>query len=266
MRRHLPKLRFWGALYFIMLPTLLSMGIFGYYPKVDVVIKSMYRWVPEQVEEFIGFRNYLDAFQDPLFWQSFQLVGILLVANLVKMWPAIFAAIALHRMLSDRWRYIYQVLFVIPMVIPGLVWLLIWKGFYDPDFGIVNRFLNLTGLMEVLHFLDGTAYAPGLMPRIAGVMGGFMDLAVNPLFASVWGLLLLAAVLLTIYYEREKKASRHQIYGVMLVVSLLPVLGSIGGIGSTITGGLLLFAAGVAAFVHLARRIGGASVIWGIWT
>nr|MBP6836711.1 hypothetical protein [Kofleriaceae bacterium] len=32
------------------------------------------------------------------------------------------------------------------MVIPGLVLLLLWKGFYDPNVGIFNKMLNATGL------------------------------------------------------------------------------------------------------------------------
>jgi ABC-type sugar transport system permease subunit len=261
-----PKLRFWGVLYFIMLPTLLSMGIFGYYPKFDVVVKSFYRWVPEQVEEFIGFQNYFDVFRDPLFWQSFALVGILLATNLVKMWPAIIAAIALHRMTSDRWRYIYQVMFVVPMVIPGLVWLLIWKGFYDPDFGIVNRFLNMTGLMNVLHWLDGTKYAPGAMPRLAETLQPVMTIGINPVFGSVWGLLMAAGIILTLYYEREEKPERMKIFGTVLGVSLLPVIGGATGMGSTLTGGFALFLIGTAAFIWLARQVGGGFIIWSIWT
>ncbi|MEM1356498.1 MAG: ABC transporter permease subunit, partial [Planctomycetota bacterium] len=62
-----------------------------------------------------------------------------------------------HRLLSDRWRYIYQVCFVIPMVVPMMVWLLVWKSFFDPDFGILNKLLSLTGLMPVLGWLDGVA-------------------------------------------------------------------------------------------------------------
>ncbi len=262
----LPKLSFWGVLYLLLLPTIVSMAVFAYYPKVDVVIKSLFRWVPEQVEEFIGLQNYLDAFNDPLFWQSFQLVGILLVANLAKMWPAIFAAVALHRMTSDRWRYIYQVLFVVPMVIPGLVWLLIWKGFYDPDFGIVNRLLNAIGAMPVLHWLDGTADAPGVMPRLAAALNRAGDLSINPLFGSVWGLLLFAAVLLTLYYDREDTPTRRRVYATVGAVSLLPVIGALTPLGDTLGGGLLLFGAGIAGFVLLARQIGGAFVIWSLWT
>ncbi|MBB6428558.1 carbohydrate ABC transporter permease [Algisphaera agarilytica] len=152
----LNKSKTYVFLYALLLPTLLSMGVFGYYPKVDVLFKSVYRWTPGSILEYVGSKNYLDAFADPIFWQSFKVVAIMLVANLFKMWPGIIVAIALHRLLSDRWRYIYQVCFVIPMVVPMMVWLLVWKSFFDPDFGILNKLLNLTGVMPILGWMDGT--------------------------------------------------------------------------------------------------------------
>ncbi|MEM1208877.1 MAG: ABC transporter permease subunit [Planctomycetota bacterium] len=153
------KIRAKGSLYFalflLLAPTLISMLVFGYYPKLDVVVKAFYRWNPGVVEEFIGLQHFRTALADDLFWQSFQLVGILLAANLVKMWPAILTALALHHMVSDRWRYVFQVSFVVPMVIPAIVWLLVWKSFYEPDFGLFNRILNGTGLMHLFAWLDG---------------------------------------------------------------------------------------------------------------
>ena len=139
------KSKLYLALYLLVLPTSLSLLIFSYYPKIDVFLMSFFRWQPPTVQEFIGMGNFKELFSDPMFWSSFKLVGILLVANFFKLWPGILAAIALNRVKCDRLRYYIQVCFVVPMIIPGMVFLLIWKNFYDPDFGLVNRFLNLTG-------------------------------------------------------------------------------------------------------------------------
>jgi raffinose/stachyose/melibiose transport system permease protein len=91
---------------------------------------------------------------DWLLWMSFRLIFIMIIANLFKMWPSIFAAVCIHRLKSDRWQYGYRVLFVIPMIIPQMVGLLIWKFFYDPNVGIFNRVLIGTGLDNVLIWLD----------------------------------------------------------------------------------------------------------------
>ena len=143
------------VLYALMLPTIAGMILFIFYPQFSAIKFSLYKWDGDLVQEYIGFNNFIEAFtQDRLFWQCFQLVGVLLVANLVKMWPAILAAVVLHRIKSEKAQYIYRVMFVIPMIIPGLVMLLMWKSFYDPTIGILNIVLNKTGAMQVLNWLD----------------------------------------------------------------------------------------------------------------
>jgi len=101
--------------------------------------------------------TYLTAVRktgDWLLWKSFNLIIILIVANLLKMWPSIFAAVCIHRLRSERWQYLYRVLFVIPMIIPQMVGLLIWKFFYDPNVGILNRLLTWSHLDSLLVWLD----------------------------------------------------------------------------------------------------------------
>ncbi len=91
---------------------------------------------------------------DWLFWMSFRLIFILVVANLFKMWPSIFTAVVIHRLKSEKSQYLYRVLFVIPMIIPVMVALLVWKFFYDPNVGPLNRLLSISQLDHVLIWID----------------------------------------------------------------------------------------------------------------
>ncbi len=157
--------RLWSMLYLLLMPTLVGTLLFTYYPNIEVIKYAFYRWDGAQIEEFRGLQNFIQAFTaDPLFWSSFSLVGILLVANLVKMIPSMFVAIAMHRLRSQRWQFIYRVLFVIPMVIPGLVFLLIWKAFFSE--GMFNELLTMTGGMSVLRWLDSPTTG---LPALASV-------------------------------------------------------------------------------------------------
>jgi raffinose/stachyose/melibiose transport system permease protein len=99
---------------------------------------------------------------DWLLWRSFSLIFILVAANLLKMWPSIFVAVCIHRLRSDRWQYVYRVLFVIPLIIPHMVALLIWKFFYDPNVGPLNKFLTATHLDSVLIWLDKWVFHLGV--------------------------------------------------------------------------------------------------------
>lgn len=102
----------------------------------------------------IGYLVFTRKSGDWLLWMSFRLIFILIIANLFKMWPSIFTAVCIHRLRSDRWQYCYRVLFVVPMIIPQMVGLLIWKFFYDPNVGALNQFLVTTRLHHVLAWFD----------------------------------------------------------------------------------------------------------------
>jgi ABC-type sugar transport system permease subunit len=246
------------ALYLLVLPTTLSLIVFSYYPKFDVVLMSFFRWQPPSVEEFIGLRNFKEVFADPMFWQSFKLVGILLVANLLKLWPGILAAIALNRVKNDRLRYLIQVCFVIPMVIPSMVFLLIWKNFYDPDFGLVNRFLNATGGMRILDWLD-TA-----MPKLSIVLAPLEAGVVAPIFGGIGGLILLGALILAVSKRKHHDASRWGDYVTLIAgASILPIA-SLFGLQSNPTEFKVLLIAilGLVWMFTCARRMQGAWIAW----
>ncbi|MGJ3244334.1 MAG: carbohydrate ABC transporter permease [Opitutales bacterium] len=251
-----PKLRLVLILYALMLPTLGTMIVFNYYPKLDVVWRSLYTWQPPDILEYIGLKNFRDAFSDNLFWQSFQLVGIMLVANVVKMWPGIFAAIALHRLVNDKTRYFFQVLFVVPMVIPMMVWLLIWKSFYDPDLGLLNRFLNFTGLMDFLHALDT------FMPRVAAGLQPLFTYAVNPVFGGVSGLILFGAFLLALRAYKEPRPKRLRSYGLILALTLVMPFCLLLGVFEGAPGLLIAAAVLVVLSRTMSREMGNAWIIW----
>lgn len=141
--------RYW-PLYLMLLPTLLLVATFMYLPAASGVWHSFFRWDGDEVSTFVRLRNYGRAFTDPTLGHAFIVVAILFVASLFKMIPSIVTAVVIHRITSDKMRYLYRLLFVVPMVIPWMVGLLIWKFFYNPVVGLLNRFLSATHLMDLL--------------------------------------------------------------------------------------------------------------------
>lgn len=107
---------------------------------------------------------------DPVLWGGFSVIAILICFNVVKMMPSIVTAVVIHRLKSNTANYWYRVLFVIPMIIPGMVGLLIWKFFYNPNEGLLNQILINTGIMKLLCGLDtlmgwgGSVFKEGVMP------------------------------------------------------------------------------------------------------
>jgi ABC-type sugar transport system permease subunit len=148
--------RDWRA-YLFVLPSLLLVLVFSYFPAYSAIYHSFYDWNGADIEIFIGLDNFRRAFTDGILGRSFIVILILVLASFVKMVPSIAVSVVIHRLKRENWQYLYRVLFVIPMIIPEIVWLLIWKFFFDPTFGILNKVLEVTGVMSLLQWIDSLA-------------------------------------------------------------------------------------------------------------
>lgn len=166
-------LRHHWPLYAFILPSLVLILVFAYYPAASGVWHSVFFWNGQDISYFTGAENYLVLWGDPAFRHGFALVALLVCANVLKMFPSIVTAVWIHRLKSERAQYWYRVAFVIPMIVPSMVFILIWKLFYDPVIGPLNRVLNATGLMSALiwldqHFLHWGSFTAGSNPAWLG--------------------------------------------------------------------------------------------------
>ena len=136
-------------IYLFIVPALVLIVLFQYYPAASGIFHSFYRWNGADISEFVGLRNYIDLLKSPDFWQSFRVALLLGLWNVVKMIPAIAVAVWIHRCSSERMQYVYRLLFVVPMVIPALVVALIWRSFFfEATQGYLNQFLEASGLFR----------------------------------------------------------------------------------------------------------------------
>jgi ABC-type glycerol-3-phosphate transport system permease component len=167
------QVRHHWELYLFILPTIFLIALFQYYPAASGIIHSFFRWNGSDISEFIGFANYTDLVRQSAFWNSFKLAFILGGWNIVKMIPALVVAVCIHRCRSERMQFFYRALFVVPMVIPGLIVVMIWRSFFfEATAGYLNKFLFASGLFDVLVNLDQLfhwgVFVPGKMPAWLG--------------------------------------------------------------------------------------------------
>jgi raffinose/stachyose/melibiose transport system permease protein len=141
-------------LYLFVVPSLAMILTFSYFPAFSAVYHSFYDWRGGDSKEWVGAENFERAAMDSQLGYAFVVVFILIIANLFKMVPSIAMAVVIHRLKSEKWQYWYRVLLVVPMIVPGLVTLFIWKFFFDPNFGPLNAILDVTGLKAGLIWLD----------------------------------------------------------------------------------------------------------------
>lgn len=140
-RRSIP----WFA-YVALLPLLVVLAVFQYYPALSGIVRSFWDWNPGQVSTLVGFDNYAKMMDDAIWWRSFKNLGFIFVFGVVSWIIPLVAAELLITLRSLRAQFVYRTLLIIPMAFPGVVTALVWSFMYHPNNGVINRLLTAVGL------------------------------------------------------------------------------------------------------------------------
>lgn len=138
------KQNWWGLL--LVSPFIVGCSIFFIFPVAFSAYISFTKWDLFNAPQWIGLRNWTNAFQTPVFWTSFR--NVFYFALIFVPLQTIFAlVIAFFLNQSIRGKGIYRVLYFLPVVTPWVAGAIVWKFLYNYDTGLINyvlRLLNLT--------------------------------------------------------------------------------------------------------------------------
>ncbi len=97
--------------------------------------------------KFIGFSNYLRAFQSAVFWKVVRnsIIWTVVVVGFQFLFGLSFALFLNKIVLL---RTMFRSLILIPWVIPGVIVGIIWKLMYNPQIGLVNSLLMRLGIIN----------------------------------------------------------------------------------------------------------------------
>ncbi|MCR8642486.1 sugar ABC transporter permease [Paenibacillus sp. N1-5-1-14] len=128
-----------------LLPAVILYVIFVLVPIVWSAYYGFFDWKGIGAAKYIGFGNFTEALQDPMFWKSFvnnlYIVGFSIFGQLPI---ALLLALVLFKN-SFFQRFIRASIFV-PMVLSSVVIGIIWGYMYHPQIGIINFLLDFLGL------------------------------------------------------------------------------------------------------------------------
>jgi raffinose/stachyose/melibiose transport system permease protein len=131
--------------YLFLAPAFLFLGVFAYWPFVGAFRLALYRSDGLGLNVFIGLGNFRELFADPLFWHGFRVMGLFALGLPLTVLGPLAGAMLIHNVRSARMAYAYRSALVIPVVVPMITTVLIWRDFYGPE-GAVNRVLTAVGL------------------------------------------------------------------------------------------------------------------------
>lgn len=130
----------------LLLPLLLSFGYFAWYPIGRAVVMSFQKTNLVAEPIWVGFDNFSFVLGDPRFWTSVRNTAYFTLLGLIFGYPL---PLALALIMSElrRARGLFSMLAYLPVVIPPVVAVLLWRFFFDAsETGVFNTMLGWVGL------------------------------------------------------------------------------------------------------------------------
>jgi ABC-type sugar transport system permease subunit len=163
--------------YYFIVPALVLFGAFIAYPLVRSVMISFTQWPGFGPSKFVGFANFRAMFSDPVFATAFvNTIYFCIVTTVLQT----AVPLGLAALLNSRIRFggVFRVAIFLPalmsLVVSGALWALI----YEPQFGILDEFLNSIGLHAIaISWLSNSAtVVPALVVVSLWQSAGFFTL------------------------------------------------------------------------------------------
>jgi raffinose/stachyose/melibiose transport system permease protein len=135
------------TIFLLMLPGLVIFIFAVFLPIILSVYYGMTDWSGMGTPKLIGLKNFKELiFNDKTFWMSLRNALLLGAAFICIQHPLCMTfAIILDR-IGGKAEKIFRAVFFIPCVISVVVTSRMWVGIYDPQYGMLNKFLKAIGL------------------------------------------------------------------------------------------------------------------------
>ncbi|MER7336108.1 MULTISPECIES: sugar ABC transporter permease [unclassified Micromonospora] len=224
-RRH-PRRGSGPAAALFLLPTLLVFGLFAWWPIARSVQLSMQFTNLVDPATWVGLDNYANLFADPLLWTTVRNTVWFVVLALLFGYPIpLVMAVVISEV--RRLGGLFRVLVYLPVVVPPVVAVLMWKWFYDTEFGLFNQILAAVGIGP-MPWLQSTATAmPSLVLEATWAHAGSTVLIYLAALSSVQTELYEAAEIDgASIWRRLWHVTLPQLRSVLLIMLLLQIIGT----------------------------------------
>ena len=143
-----------SAAYFFLAPAISAIIIFFFIPVIAAFVISftdfdIYALGDYSSVRFVGLKNYLQLFDDPLFYTALQnTFYFVIIAGPLSIAVSLGAALLLNNKLV-KYKAIFRLSYFIPVVTTLVAVAIVWRFIYHPKFGIINYILSLLGISPV---------------------------------------------------------------------------------------------------------------------
>ena len=127
-----------------MTPALVLFILFFIIPVGYVLVVSLFKWNGMSAASFVGVKNYITIWKDPVFRRSvINNVIWALVASCVQVPLSVLMALILNRK-PRGWKF-FRTVYFFPQVISGVALAMLWSAMYNSEYGLINGILRALG-------------------------------------------------------------------------------------------------------------------------
>ena len=177
----------------LLLPSLLLIGVFSYYPALRSLIGGFYQWNGFSPPTYAGVTQFKQYIQAPTFGTEVKNIAILTGGSILITLVAQFTAAEIVMHMPPRAGAIAKYALVLPIVLPPLVLIEVWGYLLQPGSGLIDHILGAFGLPQPSWLSDPHLALVGILligfPWIANLgflifLGGLQNLPREILDAS----------------------------------------------------------------------------------
>lgn len=156
------------AAYFFLAPALSAILVFFFIPVIAAFIISftdfdIYTLGDYSSLRFIGLKNYIELFNDPLFFTALKnTFYFVILAGPLSIAVSLSAALLLNSKLV-KFKAIFRLSYFIPVVTTLVAVAIVWRFIYHPRFGIINYVLNFIGIAPIDWLGDPITAMPAIV-------------------------------------------------------------------------------------------------------
>jgi raffinose/stachyose/melibiose transport system permease protein len=147
-RWSLSRFRYQPVLAVLLLPSLLLIGIFSYYPAVRSLIGGFYQWNGFSAPVYAGISQFKEYLQSPVFGTEVKNIAVLTGGAILISLVSQFTAAEIVTRMPRRPAAIAKYVLVLPIVLPPLVLIEVWAYLLQPGSGLIDHILGAVGLPQ----------------------------------------------------------------------------------------------------------------------
>lgn len=210
-----------------LLPLLVVFGLFSWGPIIQSVVMSLRQTNLVTAAEFVGLDNFAAVLSDPLLWTAVGNTLWFALLALLLGYPIPLVVAVLISEVRKR-RGLFAALAYLPVVVPPVVAVLLWKFFFDAGpTGVFNTLLGSVGLGPLQWLQDADTAMPSLVLEATwAAAGGTMIIYLAALAAVPPELYEAAEIDGASIWRKVRHVTLPNLRNVLLVTFILQIIGT----------------------------------------